>query len=140
MRIPIKNLRDRDTLVAVSEDKEEKSQMQKEQSDLPFQCSFKFCGKKIKFVCLLETHLAQHDRVRYEKRFYTCRLCEKIFRWHTSLETHWLHHTKEKPFICKICDRSFSQNNYLQRHMLSHDVHESTCRLIILNLVYVIFV
>ena len=70
-------------------------------------------------------HLTQHERIKTRKKYYTCRLCGRNFRWDTSLRNHLLRHTKEKPHICKICKRGFSVEGNLRRHMLSHDVRES---------------
>ena len=103
----------------------EGNSLQLEKPDLPYKCSFKFCGKQFYTFAFLQSHLAQHDRRKTGKKDITCRLCGRIFQWETSLKNHLLHHTKEKPHICKICKRSFSQEGNLRRHMLSHDVHES---------------
>ena len=90
---------------------------------LPHKCFL--CNRRFDTLAYLESHLAQHDRVKSGKKDHTCPYCKRTFRWDTSLKNHLLHHTGEKPHICKVCKRGFSQPANLRRHMLSHDAHES---------------
>ena len=83
------------------------------------------CNRRFPTLAYLESHLAQHDRVKSGNKDHTCPYCKRTFRWDTSLKNHLLHHTGEKPHVCKVCKRGFSQSANLRRHMLSHDAHES---------------
>ncbi|KAM3955989.1 uncharacterized protein ACR2FA_010043 [Aphomia sociella] len=77
---------------------------------------------------LLNHRLAVHE---YNNSF-TCTVCEKVFRWKTSLRRHLKRHALENKNMtaaafCTTCDVSFSSVCSYQRHMknsLKHVSHE----------------
>ena len=47
-------------------------------------------------------------------------MCDKAFSHLSSLQTHVLIHTGEKPFKCDVCDKEFIQSSNLRSHVLIH--------------------
>ena len=51
---------------------------------------------------------------------HECDVCEKVFRYPSSLARHMRTHTNEKPYECDVCWKCFSQSQHLKRHMRIH--------------------
>ncbi|XP_012565572.2 zinc finger protein GFI1 homolog pag-3 [Hydra vulgaris] len=59
-------------------------------------------------------------RFEYNEPFYSCAECgKKFYRW-TSLTTHMLIHTDEKPFQCTYCGKKFLRKSDLKKHEMMH--------------------
>ncbi|XP_019878012.2 gastrula zinc finger protein XlCGF8.2DB isoform X2 [Aethina tumida] len=50
----------------------------------------------------------------------TCDVCNKTFRFHSTLARHKLTHTEENPYLCSICGKGFKQAHNLKIHSFSH--------------------
>lgn len=81
----------------------------------PYQCDK--CDK----AYINDWSLTEHKRFTHEghKRAlkYPCPLCDKRFAQNSTLKSHILTHTGERPFMCTQCPAQFSQSNILQTHI-----------------------
>ena len=57
---------------------------------------------------------------------HECDVCEKVFRYPSSLARHMRTHTNEKPYECDVCWKCFSQSQHLKRHMRIHTQKKCT--------------
>ncbi|XP_069673065.1 zinc finger protein 260-like isoform X18 [Periplaneta americana] len=55
------------------------------------------------------THRPQSDAPPKDEPIFQCELCGKNFSCKSTLKSHQVVHTGEKPFTCHICGKSFSQ-------------------------------
>ena len=62
----------------------------------------------------LKSHMRVHGGV--ERWEFPCNQCQKKFTKMSSLKTHTLLHTGEKPLKCSKCDKSFTQQGHLRSH------------------------
>lgn len=51
---------------------------------------------------------------------HVCKVCGKHFPWRSTLVTHMLVHTGERPFRCVKCGKGFAQKGNLKMHMTTH--------------------
>ncbi|KFM66799.1 Sal-like protein 1, partial [Stegodyphus mimosarum] len=51
---------------------------------------------------------------------YYCFCCGREFVSHSSLKTHIIVHSGERPVICRICYRTFCTKIYLLLHLQTH--------------------
>ncbi|XP_052132359.1 zinc finger protein 22-like, partial [Frankliniella occidentalis] len=51
---------------------------------------------------------------------FKCEVCEKSFAWASSLKTHKMFHTGEKPFGCDLCPMRFTLKGNLAAHVRKH--------------------
>ncbi|XP_039761241.1 zinc finger protein 431-like isoform X2 [Pararge aegeria] len=81
----------------------------------PYQCDR--CDKA--YVSLWP--LQEHKRFAHEghKRplKYPCPQCDKVFAQNSTLKSHILTHTGERPYMCTYCPASFSQSSVLRTHV-----------------------
>lgn len=81
----------------------------------PYQCDI--CDK----AYINEWSLTEHKRFKHEghKRAlkYPCPFCDKKFAQNSTLKSHILTHTGEKPYKCTQCPAQFSQSNILRTHI-----------------------
>ncbi|XP_070823578.1 zinc finger protein 572 isoform X1 [Chaetodon trifascialis] len=61
----------------------------------------------------LDFHLS---RTHFEKEFYECDLCKRVFTSLQACEHHVQSHKCMLNFICEVCDRNFSSPKSLARH------------------------
>ncbi|KAJ3009596.1 UNVERIFIED_CONTAM: hypothetical protein HDU68_002594 [Siphonaria sp. JEL0065] len=54
------------------------------------------------------------------KKARKCSFCAKICSNNSSLKSHILTHTKERPFACTVCPSTYTTNSRLKLHMMSH--------------------
>ncbi|MBW0484933.1 hypothetical protein O181_024648 [Austropuccinia psidii MF-1] len=66
-------------------------------------------------ACLAPS-LSPHRR---SQKYYTCDICDKQFLRPSSLTTHRLSHTGEKPHSCTVCGKAFSVASNLRRHEIT---------------------
>ncbi|KAI8613024.1 hypothetical protein BC830DRAFT_1193827 [Chytriomyces sp. MP71] len=53
--------------------------------------------------------------------------CGKTFAYPSQKRSHFLVHSKEKPFACNICEAAYTTNNRLKIHIRS--AHTGGCNL-----------
>ena len=57
-----------------------------------------------------------------------CEICDKEFKYLSSLKSHRLTHTGEHPFPCHLCKKRFTQASSLKTHLALHsDVYKYKC-------------
>ena len=87
------------------------------------------CGKRFKKEGDLINHLRWNHASHYEqymtthdvkKRNYACHHCRKEFPILSSLKSHMLTHSGDKPHACPHCDTRFARSSYLKSHILTH--------------------
>lgn len=64
--------------------------------------------------------LTEHMRKHSKKRPYSCKTCDKDFKYPNWLSMHMRTHTKDRPYGCEICCQRFSQKSYLKYHSKIH--------------------
>ena len=77
-----------------------------------------------------EGNLQIHRRVHSDAKIFKCKLCEKAFKWKSSLNCHVeAAHSKSAPsFMCEECSHPFKDKNNLAKHMFTHKAEKPhTC-------------
>lgn len=65
-------------------------------------------------------NLYEHRRMHTGERSLECPVCQKLFRYKSSLRVHVRTHSEEKPHGCNLCDKSFRQKFDLNKHLKKH--------------------
>ncbi|KAM4641166.1 uncharacterized protein O3C94_015556 [Discoglossus pictus] len=60
------------------------------------------------------------QRPAKQKTTYPCPDCDKVFTFMSSLLSHQVTHTDEKPFVCQTCGKGFSRTSGLVKHQRIH--------------------
>ncbi|XP_044198911.1 zinc finger protein 345-like isoform X2 [Thunnus albacares] len=85
-------------------------------SERPFKCTQ--CEKTYKSPKDLNQHFLIHSNSGGLS--FACSLCEKKFRFHSSLTVHLRRHNGERPFPCSYCNKRFLTKSVLKSHMRIH--------------------
>ena len=98
-------------------------QLHQDQQRLKYQCEV--CGKNYHTLGLLEAHLVEAHGVVESVEIgkimhYSCRHCDKMFRYQATLDKHEFLHVAEKPFKCQLCANSYCYQDSLHIHMNVH--------------------
>lgn len=48
---------------------------------------------------------------------YICPMCDKTYSYKSEFKTHYMTHSKEKPFKCLLCPYESNQKSHLTRHI-----------------------
>ena len=84
-----------------------------------------FCSRTFKST----DHLKQHQRT-HEGLKFSCNICDKRFRWDSSLNSHMkAAHSKSSPsFRCIDCGKCFKDRNNFKKHLFTHsDIKPYIC-------------
>ncbi|XP_038245242.1 zinc finger protein 135-like isoform X2 [Dermochelys coriacea] len=64
--------------------------------------------------------LSKHQSSHTAKKLHPCPLCPQSFRSLLALKRHQPSHTEEKPFSCSLCHKQFRRRSYLSVHRRVH--------------------
>ncbi|CAM5113487.1 unnamed protein product [Natator depressus] len=64
--------------------------------------------------------LSKHQSSHAAKKLHPCPLCPQSFRSPLALKRHQPSHTEEKPFSCSLCHKQFRRRSYLSVHRRVH--------------------
>lgn len=54
------------------------------------------------------------------EKVYACNMCDRCYKYSSSLKIHMRTHTLEKPYVCKICGKDYKQYTSLMYHKRTH--------------------
>lgn len=75
------------------------------------------CGKMFKN----KHYLRQHWKCKHsQEKVFSCSICQRKFKWKSTLQGHLRSHTNERPFSCSHCERKFTYLTDKNRHELTH--------------------
>ena len=66
------------------------------------------------------TNLKAHQLKHSGEKKFSCKICQKLFGYKTSLLHHMKMHENVKPYGCPHCKKRFTQNGNLQEHIRIH--------------------
>jgi hypothetical protein len=88
------------------------------------QCQSGECGKSLPTQSSLEAHLVAAHKITETANgkisHYTCKTCDKHFRFKAALKKHEQKHLNDRPFKCNVCQNSYSSAASLDIHMNVH--------------------
>ena len=81
-----------------------------------FHCNV--CSFQTKIKASLGSHIRKHS----EQKSIECKLCDKKFKWVSSMRSHMkaAHSESTKKYICEICTHSFKDSGNLKKHLFTH--------------------
>lgn len=74
----------------------------------------------------LEWNEINKNNTSFKEKF-SCDHCPKRFRTISTLRTHLIVHTDERPFHCKICKKQYKEKSTLRRHLMTHMEKRHQC-------------
>lgn len=77
----------------------------------------------LKLMLLLERYFRRE--VIDETIWYCCRLCDKKYKWLSSVYKHFRFECNKTPqFICTLCNKGYTQKVNLKKHL--NNIHQMT--------------
>ncbi|KAK9693563.1 Zinc finger, C2H2 type, partial [Popillia japonica] len=65
-------------------------------------------------------YMVKNFSLSQRKKLYSCNLCNKTYKFGSSLKDHMRTHSLERPYICSHCGKDFKQYASLTYHLRSH--------------------
>jgi uncharacterized Zn-finger protein len=60
------------------------------------------------------------SKSKQKQKSFTCKQCNKTFKYRYYFEVHNSSHTGQKPYVCNICNKAFSMRWVLKMHSRIH--------------------
>uniref|UniRef100_A0A1B0DEI2 C2H2-type domain-containing protein n=1 Tax=Phlebotomus papatasi TaxID=29031 RepID=A0A1B0DEI2_PHLPP len=113
----VHNINNRKTMCRVcgkvlSSEKSRNVHEQTHSMEKPYICTFEGCDKAFS----IQYYLSRHQRIHKNEKKYKCEMCERTFRFSSTLYNHtWQYHN------CTECDSKFTEHSDLLEHQKMHD-------------------
>lgn len=96
----------------------------------------RYCCKLCPFKTAYASSLKTHELTHTQERPYWCPHCSRSYNHKSNLKAHLRIHTGEKPFSCGICCRRFSFQSSYKKHLLVHYMKNWLLRFMFYNSIF----
>merc|ERR1711983_707767 len=98
----------------------------KSKAELIYHCTVEGCTSHF----FTHVGLRKHVESVHEESAFVCNICQKRFRYQSTLKDHMNLHSELKSYLCDICSKYFSTKQNLENHGRVHSgVTPYTCQL-----------